>query len=64
MTREELEQRIKDRFDGDPEGDHAELDDLWFDVLKFIADCEGGHYAELARVAVDAVDKVPTRWYA
>ncbi len=65
MTPDELRQRIATAFvSGDPECNHSTLDNIYEDVLKVIADCEGGHYGELAKLALEAGDKVPTRWYA
>lgn len=64
MTPDELKARVAQLDGGDAEVAHYELDDIWYEVLKVIADCEGGYYGELAKTAIDALDKVPTRWYA
>lgn len=52
---------------GDPEAAHSEEDDLWFEVLKEIAEGyleELGEARQLAQEAIKSRDIEFARWYA
>ncbi len=64
MTPEQVEEMVKGIEDGDPECAHSKLDDIWEQVLRAISRKEAEDPSACAFVALQALERVPTRWYA